>query len=117
MLFSVFHVCLQEKLQKKSVNEFYYKDVIRFFKHQSIYGLISTIDDFTLEAPTEGEGATCKSCGRCPWMNLNTINKVLNVFKSKSNEIILSHDIIAKAKTPIDRMVNFRSNKNLAKRV
>ena len=63
-----------------------------------------------LEAPTEGEGATCKSCGRCPWMNLNTINKVLNVFKSKSNEITLSHDIIAKAKTPIDRMVNFRSN-------
>ena len=63
-----------------------------------------------LEAPTEGEGATCKSCGRCPWMNLNTINKVLNVFESKSNEIFLSHDIIAKAKTPIDRMVNFRSN-------
>ena len=63
-----------------------------------------------LEAPTEGEGATCKSCGRCPWMNLNTVNKVLDVFKSKSNEIILSHDIIAKAKTPIDRMVNFRSN-------
>ncbi len=68
-----------------------------------------------LEAPTEGEGATCKSCGRCPWMNLNTINKVLNVFKSKSNEIILSHDIIAKAKTPIDRMVNFRSNNMINK--
>jgi quinolinate synthase len=62
------------------------------------------------EAPTEGEGATCKSCGRCPWMNLNTANKVLNVFKSKSNEIILAHDIIAKAKVPIDRMVNFRLN-------
>ena len=27
------------------------------------------------EAPTEGEGATCKSCGRCPWMNLNTLIK------------------------------------------
>ena len=63
-----------------------------------------------LEAPTEGEGATCKSCGRCPWMNLNTAKKILNVFDSKSNEIILAHDIIAKAKTPIDRMVNFRSN-------
>jgi quinolinate synthase len=63
-----------------------------------------------LEAPTEGEGATCKSCGRCPWMNLNTANKVLNVFKSKSNEIILAHDIITKAKIPIDRMVNFRLN-------
>ena len=68
-----------------------------------------------LEAPTEGEGATCKSCGRCPWMNLNTVNKVLDVFKSKSNEIILSHDIIAKAKTPIDRMVNFRSNNMINK--
>ena len=72
-------------------------------------------DKIFLEAPTEGEGATCKSCGRCPWMNLNTVNKVLDVFKSKSNEIILSHDIIAKAKTPIDRMVNFRSNNMINK--
>ena len=63
-----------------------------------------------LEAPTEGEGATCKSCGRCPWMNLNTAEKILNVFDSKSNEIFLAHDIMIKAKTPIDRMVNFRLN-------
>ena len=63
-----------------------------------------------IEAPTEGDGATCKSCGRCPWMNLNTINKVVNVLESKSNEITLTHDIIAKAKIPIERMVNFRSD-------
>ena len=66
-----------------------------------------------LEAPTEGEGATCKSCGRCPWMNLNTAEKILNVFDSKSNEIFLAHDIMIKAKTPIDRMVNFRLNRQL----
>ena len=65
-----------------------------------------------LEAPTEGEGATCKSCGRCPWMNLNTIKKVESVFSSKSNEINLSHDIIIKAKKPIDRMINFNSAKH-----
>jgi quinolinate synthase len=60
-----------------------------------------------LEAPTEGEGATCKSCGRCPWMNLNIVQKLLDVFTTKTNEIILSRDIINKAKKPIDRMINF----------
>ena len=69
-------------------------------------------DKIFLEAPTEGEGATCKSCGRCPWMNLNIIKKVEDVFKTKTNEIILSHDIIARAKRPIDRMINFNSTKN-----
>ena len=68
-------------------------------------------DKIFLEAPTEGEGATCKSCGRCPWMNLNTIKKVEDAFETKTNEINLSHDIINKAKKPIDRMINF----NLAK--
>ena len=69
-------------------------------------------DKIFLEAPTEGEGATCKSCGRCPWMNLNIIKKVEDVFKTKTNEIILSHDIIARAKKPIDRMINFNLTKN-----
>ena len=68
-------------------------------------------DKIFLEAPTEGEGATCKSCGRCPWMNLNTIKKVEDVFEAKTNEINLSHDIISRAKKPIDRMINFNSTK------
>jgi len=66
-----------------------------------------------LEAPTEGEGATCKSCGRCPWMNLNIVQKLLDVFNAKKNEIILSRDIINKAKKPIDRMINFNLNNKI----
>ena len=66
-----------------------------------------------LEAPTEGEGATCKSCGRCPWMNLNIVQKLLDVFNTKTNEIILSRDIIDKAKKPIDRMINFNLNNKI----
>ena len=66
-----------------------------------------------LEAPTEGEGATCKSCGRCPWMNLNIVQKLLDVFNTKTNEIILSRDIINKAKKPIDRMINFNLNNKI----
>ena len=66
-----------------------------------------------LEAPTEGEGATCKSCGRCPWMNLNIVQKLLDVFNAKTNEIVLSRDIINKAKKPIDRMINFNLNNKI----
>ena len=58
------------------------------------------------EAPTEGEGATCKSCGRCPWMNLNTSQKLTNIFNG-DNEILLNNSIIQKAKKSINRMVEF----------
>ena len=36
-------------------------------------------------------------------------HKLLNVFDSPSNEIILSTDTIINAKEPIDRMVNFKN--------
>lgn len=56
LLFAVFNLFIsQEKLQKSSVNEFYYKDVIRFFKHQSIYGLLQNIDVFTSEIAKENQ--------------------------------------------------------------
>ena len=58
------------------------------------------------EAPTEGEGATCKSCGRCPWMNLNTLDKIKNIF-SAQNEITLDSETIMAAKKSINRMIDF----------
>ncbi len=58
------------------------------------------------EAPTEGEGATCKSCGRCPWMNLNTLDKIKNIFSSQ-NEITLDSETIMAAKKSINRMIDF----------
>jgi len=66
------------------------------------------------EAPTEGEGATCKSCGRCPWMNLNTIDKIKNIFTAQ-NEITLDSETIIAAKKSINRMIDFEDqyfNKN-----
>ena len=84
LLFAVFQLFIsQEKLQKKRVNEFYYKDVIRFFKHQSIYGLISTIDDFTSEIAKENQ--TFINENRLSKFLENQIpevkNVVLNLFK------------------------------------
>jgi hypothetical protein len=56
LLFSVFQLFIsQDKLQKSVVNEFYYKDVVRFFKHQSIYSLIDNIEDFTAQIAIENQ--------------------------------------------------------------
>jgi len=58
------------------------------------------------EAPTEGEGATCKSCGKCPWMNMNTYQKLINIFDS-NNAIELDYETINLAKKSINRMIEF----------
>ena len=65
------------------------------------------------EAPTEGDGATCKSCGRCPWMNMNTLDKLMNIFDNDANEIKLDLETINKAKLPIERMVNFNEKQTI----
>ena len=50
LLFAIFQLYTsQEKLQKTTTNQFYYKDVIRFLKHQSVYGLLNAIDEFTAQ--------------------------------------------------------------------
>jgi len=62
LLFSIFQLFIsQEKLQKGVLNEFYYKDVIRFFKHQSMYGLIANIDNFTESIAKDNQTFITKS--------------------------------------------------------
>jgi len=60
-----------------------------------------------LEAPTMGEGATCQSCARCPWMGMNSLQNLAEILKSGSNEIEVSAELAAKAKLPIQRMLDF----------
>jgi quinolinate synthase len=47
---------------------------------------------------------TC-SCNDCPYMKLNTLPKLLNCLKNEKPEIVLSGELIEKAKTPILRML------------
>ncbi len=47
---------------------------------------------------------TC-SCNDCPYMKLNTLPKLLNCLKNESPEIILSSELIEKARKPILRML------------
>jgi len=60
-----------------------------------------------IEAPTEGEGATCQSCARCPWMGMNSLQNLEQVLESGANEIYISPELARKAARPIKRMLDF----------
>lgn len=60
-----------------------------------------------IAAPTAGDGATCKSCARCPWMKMNDLPRLLEVLKTGQNEIIIDENIRAQAEISLKRMVDF----------
>lgn len=81
LLFAIFQLFIsQEKLQKNSVNEFYYKDVIRFFKHQSICRLLSNIDDFTVDIAKNNQ----------TFINQNQLENFLDNQSSTLKNVILN---------------------------
>ena len=59
-------------------------------------------------APTAGSGATCRSCANCPWMAMNTLEAMLQVFTQGQNEIFVEEAIRERALIPLKRMLNFR---------
>ena len=74
-------------------------------------------DKVFLEAPTAGEGASCESCGKCPWMKLNSLEKILKLFDGSSTEINLPNDVIKRAQKSIQRMINFKNKEQQNKKV
>lgn len=63
-----------------------------------------------IEAPTVGEGATCQSCASCPWMGMNSLQNVAELLETGKNEIRISPELAAKARIPIQRMLDFAQN-------
>lgn len=64
-----------------------------------------------IEAPTAGNGATCKSCAQCPWMAMNSLRGVLTVLETGLNEIHVDPALIARARQPIERMLAFTAER------
>lgn len=67
-----------------------------------------------IEAPTAGEGASCRSCASCPWMAMNTLEALLHSLRTGSNEIIVDPAIVPKAVRPLQRMLDFTRAAKLA---
>lgn len=51
------------------------------------------------------DGGACVACNTCPYMKLNTMEKLYQCMRDQSPEIILSADLIAKARKPLDNML------------
>lgn len=62
-----------------------------------------------VQAPTDEAGASCQSCGHCPWMEMNTLMRLEQSLVTGTNEIVLEPEIIHKAQIPLKRMLEFSS--------
>ena len=60
-----------------------------------------------IEAPTAGDGATCRSCAHCPWMAMNELRELRDALRDGSNEILVDAEIAERAMLPLQRMLAF----------
>ena len=60
-----------------------------------------------LEAPTGGNGATCRSCAHCPWMAMNDLQKIEHVLRTGDNEIKIEPSLREAAFKPLKRLMDF----------
>lgn len=60
-----------------------------------------------IEAPTAGDGATCRSCAHCPWMAMNELRELRDALRDGSNEILVDAEIAERAMLPLQRMLDF----------
>lgn len=66
-----------------------------------------------VEAPTAGEGATCRSCAHCPWMAMNGLENLREVLRNQDQEIVVSPEDREKALVPLQRMLDFTAARHL----
>lgn len=64
-------------------------------------------DKLLMEAPTAGNSATCRSCGHCPWMAMNDLDKIEQVLLFGHNEIVIESMLQQRALKPLKRLMDF----------
>ena len=63
-----------------------------------------------IEAPTAGDGATCRSCSRCPWMGMNGLENLRDALRDGGNAIDVDPAIGRRAMLPLQRMLDFAAD-------
>jgi quinolinate synthase len=64
-------------------------------------------------APTAGHDATCRSCAHCPWMAMNSLQRLLESLETGSNRVSVPRALSERAMVPLQRMLDFASSKQL----
>lgn len=63
------------------------------------------------EAPTAGEGATCRSCAHCPWMAMNGLKAIEEaLIDATGKEVFVDMALREGALKSTNRMLNFSAN-------
>ena len=72
-------------------------------------------DKELLEAPTAGEGATCRSCAHCPWMAMNGLKAIAEGLErgGSEHEIHIDSALREAALLPLNRMLSFAADLKL----
>jgi quinolinate synthase len=65
-----------------------------------------------LEAPTAGEGATCRTCAHCPWMAMNGLKAIAEGLEQGGSEHEIQVDAALRegALIPLNRMLTFAAS-------
>jgi quinolinate synthase len=74
-----------------------------FYKMQQVVP-----DKLLIEAPTSGNGATCRSCAHCPWMAMNGLVNIRDVLQNGDQEIFVDDTLRQGAIRSLQRMLDFR---------
>ncbi|SNC59099.1 quinolinate synthase NadA [Sodalis endosymbiont of Henestaris halophilus] len=78
-----------------------------FFKMQQVCP-----EKTLLNAPTAGDGATCRSCAHCPWMAMNGLKAIAAGLErgGVEHEIQVEESVRQQALLPLNRMLAFAAN-------
>lgn len=67
------------------------------------YKMQQAVPDKTLfEAPTAGNGATCRSCAHCPWMAMNDLDRLERALSEGGGEIYIESALRQRALKPLE---------------
>ena len=68
------------------------------------------------EAPTAGEGATCRSCAHCPWMAMNGLHEIEQaLLNPEGREVFVDMSLRDGALKSLDRMLKFNAELSKSK--
>ncbi|WP_145546623.1 quinolinate synthase NadA [Yersinia intermedia] len=72
-------------------------------------------DKELFEAPTAGEGATCRTCAHCPWMAMNGLRAIAEGLEQGGvmHEIHVDEELRQQALIPLNRMLDFANQLKL----
>lgn len=62
-----------------------------------------------IEAPTAGNGASCRSCAHCPWMAMNQLDNLRAALLEGNQEIQVDETLRQQAMIPLQRMLDFNN--------